>query len=215
MRADTHVRFRDVETGCALSVGGDKYCWNATEGGAFLDSPYAAPGDCGLVYFWYFVGRDCWSPTRILWDRKVVNTGGCLLAADGVLACVGSGENGNLGDGRAGPGVYAITPVEVSGGRRYLASSGRCAIDVQRVAYCWGRNTFGQLGIGVRDAFRSVPTPVLTDQRFVEIVSNLNTCALTATDEVWCWGPNEYGINGPTAQGAVSTVPVKVVLPPL
>ncbi len=214
-RAQSNVQFRDVQGNCAVSLSQQLYCWISTDGTLSASSPHTEPGSCRGVYYSHFLGKDCLTPTPVPATTRVRKGGGCFLDVHADVYCFGAtGERGDLGDGRMGFGVFAIVPVPISGERKYLDVSGRCALDVEGVAYCWGSNGFGKLGNG-GGSNRAVPTPVLTDRRFVEIFSNLNTCALTSTDEVWCWGPNVFGINGPTATGDRSTVPVRVELPPL
>ena len=214
-RARSHVQFRDLQGNCAVSLSQRLYCWISTDGILSTSSPHTEPGNCRGIYYSHFLGTDCLTPTPVPAPTLVSKGGGCLLDVHADVYCFGSsGERGELGDGRAGIGVFAIVPVRVSGGRKYRDISARCALDFEGIAYCWGSNAFGKLGNG-GGANRAEPTPVLTDERFVEIASNLNTCALTATDDVWCWGPNVFGINGPTATGDRSPVPVRVELPPL
>ncbi len=214
-RAKSSVQFKDVDQNCALSLAQRAYCWIALEGFGVIGYYHAEPGDCSLVYYSDFVGKDCWAPTPVASPTPVAGLGECLLDLSGDVYCFGSsGSDGSFGDGRSGDGVYAVIPVKVLGDEKYRAVSGTCALALDGVAYCWGSNVKGRLGTG--DGLgRTQPTPVLTDERFVEISSNLNTCALTAAGEVWCWGPNEFGINGPTATGTQASVPVRVELPPL
>jgi alpha-tubulin suppressor-like RCC1 family protein len=93
-----------------------------------------------------------------------------------------------------------------------------CGLDGAGVAFCWGNNFGGQLGIGESGSpsFREAPTPVLTALTFEEIASEGNhTCALTADEQVWCWGSNSSGQLGPGFPNSISNVPVRVHLPPL
>jgi hypothetical protein len=83
-----------------------------------------------------------------------------------------------------------------------------CGIDLEGKAYCWGNNFGGQLGLGVRGGLRAEPTPVLTDQRFVELQVTSGTCGLTASDDVWCWGPDHPPLG-------MTPTPTRVPIPDL
>jgi alpha-tubulin suppressor-like RCC1 family protein len=88
----------------------------------------------------------------------------CALTASGKAYCWGPNWYGGLGIGTvslpqcaisAGNPPCSTTPVEVSGGLTFATISARsghtCAVTTTGVAYCWGENNGGQLGIGVAD----------------------------------------------------------------
>ena len=63
-------------------------------------------------------------------------------------------------------------------------------------AYCWGDNTYGQVGDGTNTqrAYATLVTPPAGQQRFVAISSGeTSSCALTATGLPYCWGLNSSG----------------------
>jgi alpha-tubulin suppressor-like RCC1 family protein len=71
-----------------------------------------------------------------------------------------------------------------------------CALDDTGVAYCWGLNSYGQLGDGT-SANRSTPTRVSGTLRFRRISTSWGvTCALTTDNDPYCWGYNPYGAIG-------------------
>jgi alpha-tubulin suppressor-like RCC1 family protein len=82
-----------------------------------------------------------------------------------------------------------------------LASTGR--------AYCWGSNTYGQVGDNSY-IDRDTPTRVATTLTFTQVTTGgHHTCALTAAGQAWCWGLNyagELGDNSITRR----TIPVAV-----
>lgn len=79
--------------------------------------------------------------------------------------------------------------------------------DDQRV--CWGtQNETGQLGNNTTTAN---PTPVLTNDRLLEIAARGNhACALTEGLQIVCWGSNFYGESG-TATNQPVVVPTLVL----
>jgi len=61
------------------------------------------------------------------------------------------------------------------------------------LAYCWGRNSSGQLGNGTTTD-SATPLPVLGGISFAFISAGADhTCAGTQYGNVWCWGDNSYG----------------------
>ena len=137
-----------------------------------------------------------------------VATGGahtCALTADGSAYCWGRGESGQLGvppptttcalDG--GPLACSLVPVAVTGGISFeqLAGGGAhtCGLTSDGTAYCWGRNSSGQLGDDTT-TLRTAPVPVVTSRKFAAIDAGGNhTCALTSTGVAYCWGLNDRG----------------------
>jgi alpha-tubulin suppressor-like RCC1 family protein len=84
----------------------------------------------------------------------------------------------------------SITDISAAGGHT-------CAI-VAGEAWCWGDNTFGQLGNGEIGAAASTTTPVkviFSDPatRLKDVAVGVNySCAVDLAGAAWCWGNNEY-----------------------
>ncbi|MCA0374477.1 MAG: hypothetical protein LCH84_02335 [Gemmatimonadetes bacterium] len=81
-----------------------------------------------------------------------------------------------------------------------------CALSSTRVGYCWGNNTFGELGIGALGGMVAAPTPLGTAVRFEELRAGgadlpqqwyesptssvqAHSCGRAAS-YVFCWGAN-------------------------
>ena len=66
-----------------------------------------------------------------------------------------------------------------------------CAVKYDGTLWCWGDNSWGQLGIGQGQS-GSVPQQVGTDQDWVLVSSKINhSCAIKTDGTLWCWGANE------------------------
>ena len=125
--------------------------------------------------------------------------------------CWGANDRGQVGDST---NSQRTTPVAVAPRIAFsVATAGRdhtCAIATATgKAYCWGDNTFGQLGDSSTSA-RNSPVPVAGGHTFNAISAGGNhTCGVTNTPEVYCWGDNAEGELGDstTTQRAF---PVKV-----
>jgi alpha-tubulin suppressor-like RCC1 family protein len=86
-----------------------------------------------------------------------------------------------------------------------------CAITGAGVTYCWGHNTYGELGDGTSTP-SAKPVPVAGGHRFVALSAGVNyTCALTSDSAAWCWGDNDRGQLGVGVVDAGRTVPTRVV----
>jgi len=71
-----------------------------------------------------------------------------------------------------------------------------CGITLDSQAYCWGANTFGQLGDGTT-VERIRPVPVAGGLRFRQLeAGDEYTCGLTLEDRAFCWGFNSTGVLG-------------------
>ena len=68
-----------------------------------------------------------------------------------------------------------------------------CGVTSDDRAYCWGRNSDGQLGDGTTTR-RVVPVPVAGTLRFRQISAGFSsTCAVTTDYRAYCWGTNDIG----------------------
>jgi alpha-tubulin suppressor-like RCC1 family protein len=89
-----------------------------------------------------------------------------------------------------------------------------CAIASDNQAYCWGRNSQGQIGDN-NVTGRYVPTAVdtsgvLTGKTILSISAGGNhTCAIASDNQVYCWGYDHYGQLGDNTT-TDSLVPVAV-----
>ena len=137
-------------------------------------------------------------------DAKWLNT--CLLMADTRVKCRGYNQNGELGRGGFGgngPTGYVLATtgagelrgaVQISVGQFHV-----CAVMSNGSLVCWGKNEYGQLGVGDRDN-RSRPAMVsgidgsTADSTAIAVAAGgSHTCAVMESGRVKCWGWNKYG----------------------
>ncbi|WP_169788752.1 Ig-like domain-containing protein [Vulgatibacter incomptus] len=129
----------------------------------------------------------------------------CGLTVDGKVYCWGRNLQGQLGSGSF---EQSPVPVPIADDDSFLdvkvsslessrvASS--CGLRADGVVLCWGDNRYSQLGFPGCTAssndpecveYHPTPTPVQTDERFVQIgMGGAYSCGLTAEGVAFCWG---------------------------
>jgi alpha-tubulin suppressor-like RCC1 family protein len=177
---------------CGITDG-QLRCWGANDRGQVSGS---ISGDVTEPF--EVVAAD--GPSR--WTSVTTGYSTTCAIGDGRLFCWGAGGGGLLGNG-ATSDVGAPTPVMTTladwtavaiGWRQdsYQTGAGHaCAISSSTGLWCWGANSYSQLGDGtttaslapVQVALPSPPTSVAAGAR--------STCATTADQELYCWG-NAY-----------------------
>ena len=152
-------------------------------------------------------------------DWRQVSAGNghtCGIRRSGRLYCWGNDTFGELGNG--GDAENTSTPTQVAGNATNWTSvdaggAHTCALRTTGRLYCWGRDTFGQLGDGAPiDDDQTTPTEVAGNVTTWASVSagGLYTCARRTSGRLFCWGTDSSGQlgNGPTATDQPAPVPV-------
>jgi alpha-tubulin suppressor-like RCC1 family protein len=122
----------------------------------------------------------------------------CGVTPDHRAYCWGSNQFGALGDGTT---TDHSTPVAVAGGRQFrqvaVGTDFTCGVGYpDNRGYCWGDNTYGQLGNGLTSASPSLtPTAVVGGVYFKQVnAGDVHTCGIsTTTNRAYCWGWNANG----------------------
>lgn len=157
------------------------------------------------------------TPTRILGLAHVslIDTQGnstCALTLLGEVYCWGDNQYGQLGDGTT---VHRSTPVQVQGlpnDADDLTVGGIFACvrvltsGTNRELWCWGSNSWGQLGQDPVSLVSS-PVPIQGPIELPKVIAagRSHICVLSASDTVFCWGGNDLGQlgNGTTTSNHV------------
>ncbi len=122
----------------------------------------------------------------------------CAITTTGGLKCWGFNLYGQLGDGTT---TSRNHPVDVIGLDRDVVAVGigpaqTCAAIRNGGLKCWGKNDYGQLGIGSDDTTtHTIPVDVLglTDSIKMVALDFSVSCALTTQGAVKCWGTSGVG----------------------
>lgn len=118
----------------------------------------------------------------------------CAVTLDNRLFCWGDSNEGQVGGGSSSG--YQFTPLHIDTDTTYLSVVAgelySCAITTDNKLKCWGRNSYGQLGVDSTTEM-TVPTEVTpgTTYKYVAAGSQ-STCAITSDDKLFCWGFNAY-----------------------
>lgn len=205
---------------------GRTYCWGANGDalglggfelehfiGAVMPTPVAIPREAG---YFHTLARSSLTV--------------CAVAANSKAYCWGNGGGGALGNGAS---TDSDTPVEVQmdddfegwkavvpGGASSNAAT-TCGISKSGKGYCWGNNSYGQLGIGSVGGNYNTPqeTVMPAGETWRTIYANpewdstSHVCAITTSGRPYCWGGNNYGQSGLGSGVSSASVPTEVLVP--
>ncbi len=145
------------------------------------------------------------------------NVGGgqaCALMPDATVWCWGDNSAGQLGSTKvAMPGISTApvlveglpAAIDVSAGRNFT-----CAVDATNRVWCWGDNSFGELGTGTAGGSKRVATVVPGIKASAVSAGGGQACALTLAKTVECWGQDTSGQLGDgTTTNSATPVAVK------
>lgn len=204
---------------CAVKLDGTVWCWGKGRFGKL--------GNNNTVDSFYPVQVVGAGGTGFLTDVVEVNSGYyhvCAVKSNGTAWCWGGNtSNGVLGNFSTNDSSYPVQ-VKNANGIGYMTdvlkiSAGRqstCVIKSNNDLWCWGSNTYGELGRG-NTVGSSAPAQVLglggsgllTDVNNIDASYQGYMCANKNSGELLCWGRNKYGQLG-VGNTADSYTPVQV-----
>lgn len=171
-----------------------------------------------------FGGATCERPGAIAVAMNKYHA--CAILAAGELKCWGDNSDGQLGQGDTAPrgtrpaemGAY-LPAIDLGGGLtvRTVSAGGNfvCAIVHSGQVKCWGKNYYGQLGVGsasdhgqqANTMGASLPFVNLGTSRTATAIAtgSRHACALLDNGTVKCWGDNStgrLGLGNKTSRGS-------------
>lgn len=217
-RVATAVRFTQISAGqqrtCGVTVANAVLCWGNIwlyrEGGfeysRLRTTPEAVPGATA------FDGVSVGTFTT------------CGVAAQGAY-CWEANPHGEMGNGTTDG---STAPVPVVGGLTFSSVSAgiiqTCGVTVDQQAYCWGNDSFGQLGVSPSTlssrcaastlACSVVPIRVIGWRRFVSVQTGLgnHSCGVTTDANIYCWGLGQSGQLGFGGLVGATSQPLRVAM---
>jgi alpha-tubulin suppressor-like RCC1 family protein len=205
-----------LSNSCGLDASGAAYCWGSEIALGNSDAPLSTESECGYSVPPIF-GNCSHVPQPVSGGHQFTELAAghahvCGVTTSGEVYCWGSNAVGQLGTGSGG--APSATPVRalLPEPARSVALGGifTCALAVSGQVYCWGENTYGQLGLGPGiQAY--APAPIVGAHAYREISLGYDhACGLRLSGEVDCWGLNTRGQLGTGSQVGMSSVPVQV-----
>ena len=199
---------------CAIRSSDSRiFCWGEGYSGAL-----GSGSQTGQNIPTALTSTGSWDVTA--WSQiSALNTHVCAIqTSDSTIYCWGNNAGGKLGDGTT---AAKTVPTALGGGFSATAWSsvsagqnGTCAIrSSDSRIFCWGVNTYGQLGDGTL-VNKNVPTALSStggwDVTAWSAVSTggSHTCAIRSSDsQIFCWGNGGVGRLG-TGSSTDSSTPV-------
>jgi alpha-tubulin suppressor-like RCC1 family protein/competence protein ComGC len=201
---------------CAIASDNLAYCWGAGTNGRLGTGSSSSSATPASV-----------STTGVLSGKtmKALSSGNnstCAIASDNLGYCWGLNTSGQLGNNSttSSSSAVAVTMTGALAGKtlKNIATGGSsaCAIASDNLVYCWGDNSYGQLGDGTTTP-SSVPVAVNTAGvlsgktiKNIAVAGNF-ACVIASDSKVYCWGDKSFGRLGDATSSGNSSVPVAVV----
>jgi len=154
----------------------------------------------------------------------------CADRVDGTVRCFGNNRFGQLGNNTGGASTFTSQSVG-SGMQLSGVSAGyshACALDPNGNPWCWGDNSYGQLGAG--DPYANPPVAPITSATPLRVIFSYvapltfraitagknHTCAIGKDNHIYCWGQKEYGqlgIGNTFTPGTKASSPLQAIDP--
>jgi hypothetical protein len=186
------LSFRQVSAGndytCGVTTDDRAYCWGFNGRGQLGDGTEAsrlAPVAVAGNHRFRQVSAGDSHTCAVTTDHRAYCWG---LLTDDMPVALGNGST-----------VGSSTPVRVAGGLAFRQVSAgtfhTCGVTTSDEAFCWGANTYGQIGDGAgATPDRLRPSRVAGTHRFRQVDAGvLHSCAVTLADRAYCWGDNRAG----------------------
>ncbi|HQN73633.1 MAG TPA: hypothetical protein PLB16_09485 [bacterium] len=191
----TDLKFKSLSAGrnhsCGLDSAGKAYCWgNNSDGQA---------GNGHMTFY-----KD---PVEVKTDYKFTHL---ALSSLSSFAVNETGEifvwglDNSFGAGEMGEWLFSLKlyPAEFETGLQMnnIVSNGNhvCGLNGENKSYCWGFNSYGQLGSGNTDD-NFTPNEINTDVVFKSFaVGKSHSCGIDPAGKAYCWGSNSKGQLGNT-----------------
>ncbi|MBU1537884.1 hypothetical protein KKF84_21405 [Myxococcota bacterium] len=190
---------------CGIATDGETYCWGANNygqlGNESTDGQYSPSLVLSTVSFQKLAAGESYN---------------CAIDTNGEVWCWG------LVDNSTDQQLFVVSPEKVSfpsdltvfvDGRIHARGHVTCVEEYER--YCWGQNTYGQLGCGDRIDHYTYPVRCLNEysDAFNLVVGGNHTCGIGAHYDAWCWGNNSSGQLGDgTTKDSTEAVMVQHIL---
>jgi len=202
VRAAPGLQFTHVVAGanltCGLTAAGEIYCWGFKLGSNSFTIWTVEKVSAGFTFGSLYAGG---------FSVCGVDTSSVAKCMAGTYSLTGVA---------GGPGfTWAPQPALLPSATSFASISlqSTCALDGAGQAFCWGDNSYGQLGVGTTDPVGGVAT-VVGGHTFSRLVAGSDFfCGMTTAGPIYCWG-NNNGLLAPTTnQNFKIATPTALSLP--
>jgi alpha-tubulin suppressor-like RCC1 family protein len=169
---------------CGIRSSGTLWCWGANYSGQLARQTFVDAAQPRLI------------ENHFNWAQVSSGTNnGCSIKTDGSLFCWGWNSYGQVGNGIFFDGA-ATAPRTVESTLAWQSITNgdthTCGIKEDNTAWCWGDNSYGQIGIDTMGL--AIPTLVNTTLTWKSLkAGSWHTCGIAMDDMIYCWGWNAYG----------------------
>ncbi|RJU91782.1 MAG: hypothetical protein DWC08_05765, partial [Candidatus Poseidoniales archaeon] len=187
---------------CVVTSGGAIECWGQNDFGQLgrgFKCPYGSYANgCNGNFAVTLPGLATYSGEFGFIQVSVGDTHTCGLLVNGTSMCWGSNVDGQLGIGNTVDSFvpsYTAMPESASFTQIDLGKAHSCATNYSGELFCWGRNSFGQLGDGTINNRLSPTMANLPTGFSVMSVSagGDHSCVVFNGSQPACWGRNAQG----------------------
>lgn len=211
--------FIDISSGelhtCAIKSDGIIYCWGRNDSGQLGVGDTIDRKRPVKVNFSRFIEKDA---SLVFQKVKSAEASTCALSNRNEIYCWGYNIDARLGDGT---NENSNIPIKVDASNLTQNESFKdfdilgghvCGLTNLGNLYCWGSNSFGQLG---DNDTKLIPTTQYSNEFnnliFKSVATGyLFTCGLSNEGKLYCWGRNIYGELGVDISTAESINPILV-----
>jgi alpha-tubulin suppressor-like RCC1 family protein len=179
---------------CRISQDQTLWCWGSDDSGQLGDGGTLLVDPPGQLTPKKIGTATDWTAISVSTDPLSNEAHACGLRGT-VAYCWGSDAHGMLGNG-AGTAGSQTAPGAVTGSLAWQSISAgytsTCGVTTGGKLYCWGDNSFGQLGTGTGD--EADPAQVGTDTNWESVSTGYtSSCAVKDNGSLFCWGANSRG----------------------
>ncbi|MCB9092196.1 MAG: hypothetical protein H6620_06515, partial [Halobacteriovoraceae bacterium] len=194
---------------CGIATDGKGYCWGYNNSGQLGDGTSVSKGIPSLVI------QGTRSATEVFTELALGEVHTCGVTDLGKAYCWGDNSSSQVGNG-GGAGPYSapqtVNVVNIPTMEKLVKIDAgdyhTCAITSGKELYCWGADTYGQLGDDGTPTNRNKATIIdhtnipVNEGIYSLSVQGNTTCALTGNIDAYCWGQDD---NFQVGNGAPNT----------
>jgi hypothetical protein len=203
VRAAPGLKFTQAVAGsqvtCGLTAAGDVYCWGFRLGSSSLSIWNVEKVSAGTTF------RSLYAGGFTVCGIDDISVARCMAGVYDLAGVAG------------GPGWHWVPQPAPLSSAKILASTAlqsTCALDGAGQAFCWGDNSYGELGDGNTDPMSGVAT-VVGGHAYTSLVAGYDfTCGTTTAGPIYCWGHNSGQIASIANQNFNIVTPTALALPP-